>query len=360
MADTRAIAALTPQVWDDQFTTEFFQANPFAPYSGTSENNIIRMKEDFKSKRGNGITFEFITNLQKGTIFDRQPLRGHESQLGEYGDVAFWRMRKQGIALNEFDEDLAAIDLRQAAKSNLRNWADEDLKFEIIDRLLDVGSTCDVPFATASATDKNNWSAAQSDRVLYGSARSNYSTTFATGVGNVDSTNDKLTRSVVSLMKRMALAARPRITPIRVESMNRRFFVMFAPPFAFRDFKADTDTVQSTVHVIEKNQEIFLGGDREYDGVIVHEVDDIPVIAGVGNGGIDVAPVYLCGAEALGWALKQRYKSRVQKDDYQTEEGFGMIGKWGLKKLCYKYGPDATVIGKQRGIVTGFVSSVSD
>ncbi len=86
MAETRATATLTPTIWDDQFSTEFFQTNPFAAYAGTGSNNTIVMKEDFASKRGNGITFEFITNLARGTIFDRQPLRGHEDQMAEYGD----------------------------------------------------------------------------------------------------------------------------------------------------------------------------------------------------------------------------------------------------------------------------------
>ena len=46
-------------------------------------------------RRGNGITFEFITNMARGAIFDRQPLRGHEDVLGEYGDIIYWRMRKK-------------------------------------------------------------------------------------------------------------------------------------------------------------------------------------------------------------------------------------------------------------------------
>ena len=43
-------------------------------------------------------------------------------------------------------------------------------------------------------------------------------------------------------------------------------------------------------------------------------------------------------------------------------EGIGMIGKWGMKKLCYSGnygGSDETVYGKQRGVVTGFFSAVS-
>jgi hypothetical protein len=30
---------LSPQIWDDQFSTEFYQTNPFSMYAGTSENN---------------------------------------------------------------------------------------------------------------------------------------------------------------------------------------------------------------------------------------------------------------------------------------------------------------------------------
>lgn len=366
MAETRVNSTLTPTIWDDQFSTEFFQNNPFAAYSGTSANNPIVMKEDYASQRGNGITFPFVTNLQRGTIYDRQPLRGHEDKLGEYADRVFWRMRKKGISMHELDQDLSAIDLRKAAKGNLRTWADEDVKWETIDRLGDVGTNCDVPWISAAASDKNTWVTNNADRVLFGVGRSNYSTTFATAVGNVDSTNDKLTRSAISMLKRMALGARPRITPIEVEKRsNRRYFVAFAHPLVFRDFKNDGDDIQSRVSVIERNEGIFLGGDREWDGVIVHEVDDMPIYTGIGNGGIDVSPVYLMGQEALGWAIKSRYASREQKDDYGQVEGLGMIGKWGMKKLTFNNAfdvgtADSTVYGKQRGVVTGFFAATGD
>src|SRR6478609_10695664 len=365
MAETRSNVNLTPTVWDDRFSTEFFQTNPFAAYQGTGSNNIIRVKEDFRSKRGNGITFEFITNLKRGTIFERQPLRGHEDALGEYGDRVYWRMRKKGIAMNELDEDLAAINLRDAARGSLKTWATQDLKWDVIDRLGDVGANCDVPFATSVAADRNTWVTTNSDRVLFGAATANYSTTFATAAGNVDSTNDLLSRSMVRKMKAIALAASPKITPVEVEAMNnRRFYVMFVPALPFVDFQNDTDSVQAQVRVIERNEAIFLGGDREYDGVIVHQVDDIDPIVGLGNGGINIYPVYLCGQEALGMAVKERYRSRTQLDDYQTEIGLGMIGKWGTKKLCYSNnfnaslsGTDSTYYGKQRGVVTGFVAA---
>lgn len=364
MAETRVNSALTPQIWDNDFNTEFFQTNPFSMYQGEGSNNPIVVKDNFKNERGNGVTFEFITNLERGTLYDRQALRGHEDVLGEYGDIIYWRLRKKGISLHEVDRDLAAIDLRKAAKGNLRTWADEDMKYETIDRLGDVGANASVPWATATAADKNAWVAANSDRVLFGAGKSNYSATFATAAGNIDSTNDKLTRASLSMLKRIALAARPRISPIKVETRsNRRYFVAFAHPFVFRDFKAESENVRGQVSVIERNESIFLGGDLEYDGIILHEVDDMPIYTGIGNGSSDVSPVYLMGQEALGLALKARYDSREQKDDYGQVEGLGMFGKWGLKKLVYNSGiggRDSTVLGKQRGLVTGFFSATSD
>lgn len=361
MADTRVNPNLSPQIWDDDFSTEFFQSNPFSAYSGTSENNVIRMKEDFASKRGNGITFEFITNLTRGTIFDRQPLRGHEDTLGEYGDKAFWRFRKKGISMHELDEDLAAIDLRKASRGTLRTWSDEDVKWEVIDRMGDVGANCSVPFASSSAVDKNAWVTNNQDRVRFGNLSSNWSSTFATAAANVDTTNDLFTVDSVTDLKTIALKAKPRITPIRVqERSNRRYFVAFVPPPLFRDYKKSVRVTETQVSVIDRNEAIFLGGDREMDGVILHEVDDMPVYTGIGNGGADVYPVYLCGQEALGWAIKSRYRTREQKDDYGQVEGIGMFGKWGMKKLCYSSdigGPDTSVYGKQRGIMTGFYAA---
>ena len=361
MAETRVTTGLSPQKWDDDFSMEIFQSNPFSAYAGTGANNVIRMKEDFASERGNGITFPFITALESGVILGRQPLRGHEDVLGEYADTIYWDMRKKGVSIHEMDADLAAIDLRRAGRESLRQWADEDVKRETIENLGDVGANCDVAWSSATAAEKNTWVTKNSDRVLFGAAKSNYSATFATAAANVDSTNDKLNRNTVSLLKRIALSASPKINPIRVSQRNnRRYFVLFAHPLVFRDFTTDANSIYATVSVVERNEGIFLGGDREWDGVLIHEVDDMPIYTGIGNGGIDVSPVYLVGQEALGWAIKSRYKSRTQEDDYGQVQGLGMVGKWGMKKLSYAAGSDSTKLGKHRGVVTGFFSAVGD
>lgn len=375
MAETRVQTALSPTIWADNFSVEVFQNNPFSAYAGTGMDNPIVMKEDFASQRGNGITFEFITNLDRGSIKGYQPLRGHEDKLGEFGDKIFWTMRKKGISMHELDRDLAAIDLLKAAKGALKAWADEDVKFEVINRLLDVGVNLDQQYSTSTAADRNTWQANNADRIFYAGGRANFvSGAHATSLGNITSAGGRLTRSALSMMKRLAIASRPHITPVSLsKSDNRRKFVAFVHPFIMRDLLNDLGAVEATVRLQDKNEGLFLGGDREWDGVIVHEVDDMPILSSVGNGGIDVAPVYLLGQEALGWAIKSRYSARHQEDDYQQVEGQALIGKWGMKKLGYTIGDNlrqvnvagstsafTNVIGKQRGMVTGFFAAISD
>jgi hypothetical protein len=147
----------------------------------------------------------------------------------------------------------------------------------------------------------------------------------------------------------------------------------FVHPYVMRDIVVGPEHERNAGHFRDKNEGVFLGGDREWDGVILHEVDDMPIYSGVGNSGIDVAPVFLLGAEALGWGIKSRYSSREQLDDYQQVEGLGMIGKWGFKKLGYTIGDSAkraflagsetattNILGKQRGIVSGFFAAIAD
>jgi hypothetical protein len=233
MAETRVQSALSPTIWDDKFSTEFFQDNPFSAYAGTGSDNLIVMKEEFASKRGNGITYEFITSLDRGSIKGYQPLRGHEDKLGEFGDKIHWEMRKKGVSLHELDVDLAAIDLRKAAKTSLRNWADEDVKFAVIAKLAGRRRAARSAYSSArrrrtSTPGRPTTPTESSTRAVGPTIRVRRACDFAR---QHHVAGGRLTRSAVSILKRMALTARPRITPVRVsKSDNRRMYVAFRPP----------------------------------------------------------------------------------------------------------------------------------
>ena len=114
------------------------------------------------------------------------------------------------------------------------------------------------------------------------------------------------------------------------------------------------------VTLANQNNKLFQGGDLEWDGVIVHECDGLPVIAGVGAAGIDVAPVYLCGAQALGLAMAKRWTSKTEEFDYGDKHGVAIEAIDGLAKMLFGSGASDTADLKQHGVVTGYFAGVAD
>ena len=201
------------------------------------------------------------------------------------------------------------------------------------------------------------------DRVLFGSARGNLvAGDHSASLANVDATDDKLDTGILSLMKRIALTANPKITPVRMGGMNKRYYIVFASPLAMRDLKADgvlTDA-QREVQITDQNKKLFQGGDVDWDGILVHEVDDMPTYAGVGNGGADVSPVYLCGAQALACARAKRWQSRTEQFDYGDKHGVAVETIDAFAKMTFGSGAGDTDDLKDHGVVTGYVATPAD
>lgn len=360
MANTTAQTGLTPQQWDDKFFVEYLQNHPFKPYMGTDENSIFQIKEDLTKKKGDSVTFALVNKLSGAGVTGSQTLEGNEEAMDSRSFAITVDKRRNGVRVAEIDEQYSAISLRDAGKVVLKDWAMEADIDRIYQALLSFNG---VAYATASEVQKDAWLVDNADRVLFGAAKSNNSANdHSASLANIDSTNDKLTTAALSLMKRIALSAAPKIRPIRIEGMNKRFFVAFAHPRAFRDLKESTALQQAMreVSLANQNNRLFQGGDVEWDGIIVHECDNMPTLTGVGNGGIDVAPVFLCGAQAVGLAMSKRWTSKTETFDYGDKNGVAIEAIDGLKKMLFGSGAGDTDDLKQHGVVTGYFSGVAD
>lgn len=366
MADSRPAKGLKVEQWDDDFFTEYVQESRFKPYMGTDENSIIQLKEDLSKKKGDRITFALINRMRSPMLRGANMLEGNEDRMDSRSYKVTVDKARAAIRTTEMDEQRSAIDLREAARSVLMTKTMEDTRDLIIGAMGSVGVNSPIPYATASEANKNTWLASNSDRVLFGVLKSNNAANVhATSLLNVDNTSDKLTTDVLSQMKRMALEASPKIRPIRIEG-DKRFFVAFCGTRTFRDLKKDTVIVNAQRETIIAPQanKLFQGGDLNWDGIIVHEIDDIPTYTGVGAGGIDVQPVYLCGAQALGMAWARRWKSNDKEFDYGDKFGVSMSAIYNAEKLMFGTGTDEDTADptttKQNGIVTGYMAAVAD
>lgn len=361
MAQTTAAAGLTPQQWDNQYFREYLGNHPFKPYMGKGTSSIIQVKEDLTKKNGDALTFALVNKLTGGANDGTSKLEGNEQSLGSRSHKLVVELRRTAVSVTEFEEQKSSIDLRNAAREQIMDWSIEEDDNRIIEALHSING---VAYGTASEAQKDAWLVDNADRVLFGAAKSNNSgNDHSASLANIDATNDKLTPDALSLMKRIAMGADPKVRPIRIKGMNRRYFVAFANQRAFRDLKSNPTMVQAQreVSLTKRNNELFQGGDLEWDGIIVHEVDDMTILSGVGAAGIDVGGVFLCGAQALGLGIAKRWKTGVKKEtDYGNESGVSIRAIDGLQKMTFGTGSGDTDDLKDHGVVTGYFSAVAD
>ena len=360
MADTTARTGLTPQQWDDQFFMEYVRDNRFRKYFGTDENSIIQLKEDLTRKPGDKVTFANVRKLRGAGVSGNQVLEGNEEELDSRSMTVTVAVRRNAVMVTDWDEQKSAIDLRNAGKTALKLWEMEKLRDDVIRALYSING---VAYASASEAQKDAWLADNSDRVLFGAAKSNNSgNDHSASLANIDNTADKLSTGVVSLAKRMAQTASPAIKPIRTNE-DEEWFVMFAGSQAFRDLSQDSAMQQANRDARPRdvmNNPIFTGNFLIWDGVIIREIPEMGVLTGVGAGGIDVAGNFLVGAQALGIAWAQRPRSRTDVRDYGFRNGVAIQEIIGVEKLLFGKGAGDTDDLIQHGTVTVYTAGVAD
>lgn len=379
MAETTARAGLTPQQWDDQFFTEYVRANRFKPYMGTNEFSMIHMKEDLTRKPGDKITFAAARSIGGG-VTGNQVLEGNESELDTRSKTVTVAPLRNAVVVTEWDEQKSAIELRDAGRAALKVWAMEKMREDVIAALKSVPNAAGVmvPYETATAAERNAWLVANTDRVQFGALVSNASSgVMATALATVDATDDKLTAALVSMIKRRAQTARPRMAPIRVNG-DQEWYVLFANPMSFRDLSQDATIVANRREALERGKDnpLFTSGDIIHDGVIVREIPEMGlpfaasatsvgqvggILADVGAGGtVDVGFNFLCGAQALGMGWARRLKSTTDTRDYGFRNGVGVTEIRGIEKLMFGTGANDTDNLVQNGVFTLFTAAQPD
>lgn len=360
---------------------EFVRENMFSPYMGDAPTSIIRTLYDNK-KGGEQVNVPLVRSLT-GTAKSTGTLTDQEEAISNYGMRVWVDWARHAVATNDAEEQKDSADIFGEAKPLLSDWGKELQRDEIIQAFMSLpsesapsglGSSAGqrvngVLYSDATAGQLNTWAAANSDRILYGNAKANYSGVHVTDLAKIDTTADGFKATSVSLMKRIAKTANPSIRPYKTKS-GYDYYVAFAPTSLFRDLKADLKDSNTNARPRSEDNIIFQDGDLMWDGVIVREVpeidlfvDDVWTASITGNlktGGDSsgrVAPVFLCGQNALAmpWAKMPTPTFRDQTD-YQFIKGAGIKMCYGVAKTFFKKSSDLV----QWGIVTGFFSAPAD
>jgi N4-gp56 family major capsid protein len=363
VAQTYAVAGLTPQQWDDDFFTDYVRSSRYRRYMGTSEASIIQLKEDLTKKKGDTVTFALVNELTGDGVTGNTTLKGNEERLNSRSHAVAVDVLRHAVAVDDWDVQKSVIDLRNACRVQIREWAQKKLRDSITDGL---GQIDGVKFTNATNAQRNTWYSNNVDRIVCGTAAAAAQGTFASAISL--STTAQLTPNTLSLMKRLAQMASPKIKPVYVKEMDQEWYVAFVGPLAWRDLTEDNPTTNvltlanRDARVRGMDNPLFTGDSLVWDGIIIREIPEIAALpTAVASLGVRLEPVYLCGAQAIGLAWAQRTKSTTDVDDYGFLHGVGVQEIRGIEKLRFGTAAGAdTTTPKDHGVVTAFVAAAAD
>lgn len=371
--------------YTQEINREYVRENLFSPYMSADLNAIIRVRQELKSG-GEQMNIPMVTKL-RGKGKGSGTLVGNEEKIDNYGMRLWIDWARHAVTTKKSEQQKDSADIFGEAKPLLSDWGKELQRDELIEAFMALPSesapallgsddgdrVAGLRYELATAAQRNTWNAANSDRILYGSAIGNYNATHATALANVDTTADKASFAQITLAKRMAKLAVPAIKPYKTKN-GYEYFVTFAGTNAFRDYKIDPTIVALNREAraregdgMDRNP-LFQDGDLIVDGIIIREVPEISqyvtdvwtTLLTAGASSARVEPVFLCGQQAavLGWGQMAKPTFR-KEDDYGFITGTGTEMAYGIGKMFKKHPMDGADL-KQWGVVTGFVAAAAD
>ncbi len=354
MANSTTQAGNVVTNWERKYFAEYTRANRFSKFEGTGANNIIVAREG----SGQIVSVPFIGRLSGAGVSGSTGLVGSEEALDNYAWDLTPTYERNAVVATKEETEKPNFDLMTAAREQLGVWAKTKHRDNTLDAFGAIydGTTYST-YSAATEGAKDGWLAnndGTANRVLYGDAIGNQSATDSSASLLVVTAAMTLGATEISLMKRMAQTADPHITPLRT-SDDEEFFVLFVPSIVRRDLLADTAFLQAQreANVRGMSNPLFKGGDLMWDNVLIREVPEIADIGTVGASSARIAPVYLCGAEAVGHAFGQRPRmTKLKEDDYDFKRGVGVEHKEQVRKMFWN--------NIQNGVVTGFFGAALD
>lgn len=357
MADTTPATGLVVQQWEDKFFSEYLQDLQIKSMMGTDENSVIQVKEDLSKKDGDSITIALVNRLTNAAVTGTATLEGNEEAQKSRSMRIYVDKRRNAVRVAEMSEQKSAIDLRQAARATLKDWAMEDTRDLVISAL---GSINGVSFTAATEAQRDAWLVDNADRVLFGAAAAGL-TDASADFALLDTTADLFNATALDAMLLKAKTASPKIRPVRDPGNGRRYYVALAHPAAFKNLRDSLDTeVLAQTSVQAEASKLFEGGDILWNGCIVKEQDNIPVYLNLGaSATTEVTPVYLLGAQAVAVAYAKRWRSRTEEFDYGDKHGVAIDGIYGVRKILFGTGSGDTDDLKDHGVVTGYFATTA-
>lgn len=355
----------------NQYFKPYIRRSGFDRFMGEGSDAVIRVFNENLTDGGKDIIVPLLGVVRNAGVSGSQVLKGNEVDLEQFADRVRTNWRRNAIKVPKSTSYRSNLDILKAAGPSLRDWAARIvLKKGIIDNLNGIvipGATDAEGFASpdvvttyalATAAQRNAYIVANSDRVLFGALVANASSgVMATALATLDNTDDKMSTAILDTARAIAAetadieAVGPAINPYMTDD-GEEWYVVFVNRRQMRDLRRDPTMFQANRDAMERGKDnpLFRNGDLIWNGMIIKEIADLPVIAGAGAGGIDVAQATLVGQSALAVAWGQRPRLITDREeDYEFRPATAIEELIGIKKISF--------LGKQYGAVNIYTAA---
>ena len=180
MAETILATASQKQVWMTQYFQEYVRLSGYKTFMSNADMNkggIILSRYELQKEAGKTINIPFIGRLKSATgVTGSDVLDGQEEELSNFNCPIAIDWRRNGVRVPKSQSFQTEINLLNAGRDALIVWEAEKLRDDITDGfggvIADTAGTF-VKLGSSTSTQRNTWTANNSDRILFGNAKSN-------------------------------------------------------------------------------------------------------------------------------------------------------------------------------------------
>lgn len=315
--------ALTKKVWEEKLFRDTLKETYFQKFMGDSSDSIVQVNSQLEKSKGDKVTFGLRTRLTGAGVTGSTTLEGNEEKLTSHDYSLTLEMYRHAVRdAGALDRQRAMFSIDEESENALKDWGVEK-----------IDSLCFTALETAPT------------RVAYLTSATAYATTDTPGTAQAALTgNSLIVPNFISYVKTLAKTGNDRaFTPIRpVKVKGRAYYVLLVPPDVMYDLKTNSAFQQAMREAEVRGPEnpLFEGATAIWDGVVVHEHENVTIATDGGGASIAWAKCSLLGAQALCWAWGKRPEVVQDTFDYGNEHGYawqfiGATGKPVFNSLDY-------------------------
>jgi N4-gp56 family major capsid protein len=297
--------AVTKKLYERKLFLEIMKESYFEKFMSESMDSIVYKKTDLMKSQGDVINYFLSPRLTGAARTESDgTLEGKERGKTTHSDSISLGIIKDAVRWNsDLTVQRASYDLPSEMRRLILQKAAEDLDKEHFDALVVTPTRV---FYNASGTVSTTATAA----------------TAKSGVTASDKLDPALMMFAKTWCKTGGNRTQPPIEPVRIN--GRDHYVLLVHPDVAHDLKRDSEYIQSIREAERRGSEhpIFSGAIAIYDGIVIHEHENVYIATDGGSGGnVAYSECSLLGKNALITAFGKSLEL-VEKDfGYDEESG---------------------------------------